>query len=148
MSHMRKNADAPDLDKARERSVDNLQRLYGVVVSLAVVISFKGLIEAIAGVALREFIMKTYASLPIALVSAILALVPSPVFTAHGCHAGSTGFEMVLTIAVVGGGACYIRGARTWKQAVFRAVLLPIASLVINLLYVAWIHGPLSPWPG
>ena len=70
----------------------------------------------------------------------MLALLPSPVFIAHGCRAGSAGFEMLLTFAIVGGGACYIWAAKTWKQAVFRAVLIPFASLAINILYMVGIH--------
>jgi len=37
------------LDKARERSVSNLQRLYGVVISLAITVSLQGLFEYVFG---------------------------------------------------------------------------------------------------
>ena len=38
----------PDIGKARERSVNNLQRLYAIVVSLSIAYTLKGLIEVIS----------------------------------------------------------------------------------------------------
>lgn len=46
----------PDIGKARERSVNNLQRLYAIVVSLSIAYTLKGLIEVISASGLTNIV--------------------------------------------------------------------------------------------
>ena len=81
------------------------------------------------------------------LLASFLAFFTSPICIIHFCSAGSRVFEVFHGIAVtVLAGVFVARSAATSRRILISA-LAPVASFALTMLYFAWIHSSLSPWP-
>ena len=81
------------------------------------------------------------------LVATLGALLTSPIVVIHFCSAGSRVFEFTQGILVCLAAGLLTARSRTRAMRLWGAVIAPFASFALTLLYFAWIHSAVSPWP-
>jgi hypothetical protein len=79
------------------------------------------------------------------LLASFLAFFTSPICIIHFCSAGSRVFEVMHGVAVTVAAGVFV--ARSASRRILITVLAPVASFALTMLYFAWIHSSLSPWP-